>query len=321
MRYSPSITSPTPDPRRVFVVHGRNADARKAIFDFLPRINLDPIEWEEAIAMTASASPSTLTAIERAFSMAQAAVVILSGDDLARLGKRYLTPHDQAHERNITRQARPNVIFEAGMAFGQYPTRTVIVSFDRTRPISDIDGINILHLTDTAESRHKLAGRLKNAGCDVVTDGKTDWIAAGSFAAAYHDDPDHLPTDKHAGLRIINRHASREESAKFKPKVWVDLVNDNDLCVEVSSPGWKESPGGIKIAGSFSSMHLKLGRYWCPKEEGLGSLHVPASYVFRVWVQPTAAHTMEDLEERCKTGGRIGTLTLKVDGRAVQIEV
>ncbi len=156
------------DKRRVFVVHGRNMDARKAIFDFLPRINLDPIEWEEAVKMAGSTSASNLNAIERAFSHAQAAIIILTGDDLARLGKRYLSEHDDAYERDLTRQARPNVIFEAGMAFGLDPTRTVIVSFGKTRPISDIAGINILHLSDTPESRQKLAGRLKNAGCDVM---------------------------------------------------------------------------------------------------------------------------------------------------------
>jgi hypothetical protein len=58
-----------PDPRRVFVVHGRNPDARKAIFDFLSRINLDPIEWEEAIAMTASTSPSTSSGLSQALKL------------------------------------------------------------------------------------------------------------------------------------------------------------------------------------------------------------------------------------------------------------
>jgi predicted nucleotide-binding protein len=32
------------DPRKVFVIHGRNELARKALFDFLRSIGLDPIE-------------------------------------------------------------------------------------------------------------------------------------------------------------------------------------------------------------------------------------------------------------------------------------
>src|SRR5260370_19461326 len=252
------------DKRRVFVVHGRNMDARKAIFDFLPRINLDPIEWEEAVEMAGSTSALNLNAIERAFSHAQSAVIILPVDDLARLGKRYLSEHDDAYERNLTRQARPNGIFEAGMAFGLYTTRTVIVSFGKTRPISDIAGINILHLSDTPESRQKLAGRLKNAACDVSTDGKTDWLKAGDFASAFHGDPDQV--DKHAGLKIARRRASADETATYKPKLWVELRNDSDSCLEVKHLGSLETRAGVHIRNAFQSMQLKIGKHWCPKD-------------------------------------------------------
>jgi hypothetical protein len=259
--------------------------------------------------------------VERAFASAQAAVIILTGDDIARLGKRYLSPHDQLYEKNLTRQARPNVIFEAGIAFGSYPNRTVLVSFGRTRPISDIDGINILHLSDSPESRQKLASRMKNAGCDVVTDNKSDWLKAGDFTSAYHDDLDHFATDKHAGLKVAHLHASPQEGATYRPKVWVDLRNENDFCIDVRHLGWTESRAGVQIKNGFQSMQLKIGRHWCPKEEGVDSLHVPASSLIRVWIQPSERHDMDDLTERCKTAGRIGLLNLTVDGRAIEIDV
>ena len=46
-------------PRRgtsVFVVHGRDADARRELFAFLRALGLAPIEWNQAIKMTAHPS-------------------------------------------------------------------------------------------------------------------------------------------------------------------------------------------------------------------------------------------------------------------------
>src|ERR1044071_1255947 len=45
------------DPRKVFVVHGRNERARTAMADFLRSIDLRPIEWSEAVRLTGEASP------------------------------------------------------------------------------------------------------------------------------------------------------------------------------------------------------------------------------------------------------------------------
>src|ERR1700678_1196404 len=38
------------DPRKVMVVHGRDAEARRAMFDFLRALHLDPQEWSELVA-------------------------------------------------------------------------------------------------------------------------------------------------------------------------------------------------------------------------------------------------------------------------------
>ena len=112
------------NPCCVFVVHGRNEAANNALFSFLRSIGLDPIEWEEAIALTGHGTPYPGEALEVAFSHAQAAVVLLTGDDMARLGTKFLKPSDKEYERDLTPQCRPNVLFEAGMAFGKHPERT-----------------------------------------------------------------------------------------------------------------------------------------------------------------------------------------------------
>lgn len=48
---------PSSDSRVVFVVHGRNCEARDALFDFLRAIALHPLEWSEAIQATGKSTP------------------------------------------------------------------------------------------------------------------------------------------------------------------------------------------------------------------------------------------------------------------------
>jgi predicted nucleotide-binding protein len=181
------------DKRRVFVVHGRNLSAKDAMFTFLRAIGLDPIEWEEAVQMTGAASPYMGSVLDTAFSNAQAAVVLLTGDDVARLGQQFVETHDPADDKQLTPQARPNVLFEMGMAFGKYPARTVIVQFGHTRPFSDVAGRNTIHFRDNPQSRKKLSDRLTTAKCLVRTDGRTDWLTAGDFSSAF-EAPIHAPT-------------------------------------------------------------------------------------------------------------------------------
>jgi predicted nucleotide-binding protein len=171
------------DPRRVFVVHGRNKGANDALFSFLRAVDLDPIEWEEAITLTGQGTPYPGEALEAAFSRAGAAVVLLTGDDMARLGRRFLEPSDKEYEQVLTPQCRPNVLFEAGMAFGKHPDRTIVVSLSKTRPFSDILGRNAIDLASETW-RHDLAERLVKAGCAVKTEGRRKWLQEGDFSAA-----------------------------------------------------------------------------------------------------------------------------------------
>ncbi len=114
-------------PRRrgtsVFVVHGRDLDARDSVFAFLRSLALKPLEWNQALRLTKKGSPYVGEVLDAAFSEAAAVVVLLTPDDEARLKPEFLQPRDPVHERNLTGQARSNVLFEAGMAFGKSPIR------------------------------------------------------------------------------------------------------------------------------------------------------------------------------------------------------
>lgn len=221
---NPRISEAT-DKRRVFVVHGRNMGARDAMFALLRAIDLDPIEWEEAIQMTGSTSPHTGIVLDVAFSNAQAAVILVTGDDVACLGEQFVETHDPAHERQLTAQARPNVLFEMGMAFGKYPSRTLIVEFGHTRPFSDLTGRNTIHFRDTAANRKRIADRLKHAGCSVKTDNKVDWLTVGDFSSAFQL-PRQASVDSAATITNLKEQITRLEDNQQRLKNGIQTLSD-----------------------------------------------------------------------------------------------
>lgn len=164
----------------VFVVHGRNDKARREMFAFLRSIGLQPLEWNQIVKKTRQASPYVGTILDTAFREAAAVVVILTPDDEARLRPTYRKSHDSDFEKHLMGQARPNVLFEAGMAFGRNPESTVLVQLGELRPFSDVAGRHLVHLSNDPTSRQELATKLANAGCNVDTSG-TDWLTVGDL--------------------------------------------------------------------------------------------------------------------------------------------
>lgn len=167
--------------RSVFVVHGRNEDLRRSMFEFLRSINLAPMEWTTAVQLTGEGSPYIGQILDAAFSHATAVVVLMTPDEVAYLQPRY-SAGDADPEMEPAAQARPNVLFEAGMALGRDPRRTVLVEVGKVRPFSDVAGRHAIRLTNAVASRQALAQRLSDAGCEVDLTG-TDWHSAGDFTA------------------------------------------------------------------------------------------------------------------------------------------
>ena len=185
MNETQTHTQPSQDTssrKKVFVVHGRNELARKAMFEFLRAIGLEPIEWLEAIKMTGKGSPYIGEVLDVAFSYAHAILVLLTGDDLVRLGTRFT--EEGKKDEQLTQQARPNVVFEAGLAFGRHHDRTVLVQLGDLRDISDLAGRHIVKMDNSVKRRQELASRLNTIGCDVQIQDRTDWHNAGDFDAA-----------------------------------------------------------------------------------------------------------------------------------------
>lgn len=178
----PSAIEEPPRPSNetlVFVIHGRQLLGE--FHTFLRALGLKPLEWSKARSLTGKPNPYTWEIVDKALTEAGAIVALLTPDDDARLRPHLCTPHDSAIEKEYLPQPRQNVLFEAGVAYGRAPDRTVLVRVGSQRPMSDLAGHHILQLDDSPQSRQAVADALHAAGCPIDLSG-TDWFRAGSFS-------------------------------------------------------------------------------------------------------------------------------------------
>ncbi len=127
--------------------------------------------------------PGTSVAVPTHRIHPDAVLVLFTPDDEVRLKEAFRDSSDPDYEAELTEQARPNVLFEAGMAMGRNADQTVLVELGELRPFSDVAGRHVVRLDNSVGQRQDLAQRLRTAGCSVNLDG-TDWHAIGDFEAA-----------------------------------------------------------------------------------------------------------------------------------------
>ncbi len=164
--------APTIDPRAVMVIYGHDIDANNALFDWLRRIGLKPLEFSQLVQATGTATPYTGDAVRKAFDVAQAVIAFFTPDE--RVRERW-SLSERNHAWRL--QARPNVLIEAGMALVTHPDRTVLVLLGPQELPSDLAGRHYIRLDhNDARPLHDLATRLhKVAGCETDITG-TSWL-------------------------------------------------------------------------------------------------------------------------------------------------
>ncbi|MEU6592276.1 TIR domain-containing protein [Streptomyces sp. NPDC046881] len=169
-------SGPAPDRRRnVFVVHGRDEEVRLRMFDLLRLLDLRPLEWEDLVKATGQTAPFLGEVVAGAPALAQAALVLLTPDDIVQLHPDLHGRSEPPYETEPTGQPRPNVLIELGMVLMAYPERTLMVEVGELRTIADIAGRNVIRFDGTEAALRKIAERLKLAGC-AVDDTRSDWL-------------------------------------------------------------------------------------------------------------------------------------------------
>jgi predicted nucleotide-binding protein len=166
--------------KKVYVISDTDMIIQEEMYTFLRALGLQPIERAMAIYWTGEASPFIGTVIDTAFMYAQAIVILLIGENTARLRKKFWNPYDTTNEKEFHLQPGMDQIFEAGYAFGQAPERTILVQVGNVKLFSDIEGRHTSNFTGTPSERHVLKNQLKVAGCEV-DDTSSSWLTAGNF--------------------------------------------------------------------------------------------------------------------------------------------
>ncbi|WP_431796404.1 TIR domain-containing protein [Microbacterium enclense] len=255
------------NPQKVFVVHGRNDAARDAMFTFLQSLGLRPIEWDQAVALTGKGSPYTGEILDVAFEEGQAVVVLLTPDYVAYLRNEYASGESDP-DLDPLGQARPNVLFEAGMAIGRNPDRTILVELGELRPFTDVAGRHTVRISNAPEMRKRLADRLRTAGCEVDDSGAR-WLSAGDFT----------PPDPPGGGRPLGKRIPTAD--RFGPHV----------------DGRWYSPGGNKVdqfrvtnTGAVPILNLRVvvpeeltGKVQLFDDDQVARLPVGKTFTARIW--------------------------------------
>ena len=140
-------------PKEIFVIHGRDNEAKETVARFLENLSLAPVILHEQANLGR-------TIIEKFEQHAQVgfAVALLTPDDVGAL---------KGDEKNLKPRARQNVVFELGYFLGLLGRERVCALTKGNVEIpSDYDGVVYISLDDGGW-KMKLIKELKNVGFDV----------------------------------------------------------------------------------------------------------------------------------------------------------
>lgn len=177
-KQEPVMSASLPDPSKVFVIHGRNTKAADEMSNFLRSLGLAPIVFNELRAKMGG-TPTIADIVTRGMEEAKAVIALFTGDEYSSLHPDFRNSRDK--EPDIHRwQARPNVLFEAGMAFGRDRNRVVFALLGDVELFTDVAGIHFLRPSnDPSGDRDTLHRLLKEIGCPI--NDSSAWMRTGDF--------------------------------------------------------------------------------------------------------------------------------------------
>ena len=217
----------------VFLIHGRNLGCMNDLRELLEMSGLEVHTFEDVESKLKDGAPFIGKVVEEGVANSDAVVALFTPDELASLHPQFRQEHDK-QSNEVRYQARPNVIFEAGLAFGLKAGRSLLVTIGSdTDLFSDVRGRLIRRLDNRVGSKAELLDALSNIGAElnpvavekavhrpcpefdrVLTELKThrlrdpfgyvggdDWAFAGTVVVV--DDTDHFLLVEHMHHNVL----------------------------------------------------------------------------------------------------------------------
>lgn len=166
--------------RSVFVIHGRDSALTTSVYQVIRSLGLTVLEWNDAVKKASKNDPNPVVSdiVHKVMEDAGALVVLFSPDDEVKLKDHFCGKEEKHSEGKLRGQARPNVLFESGLALGLHPRKTLLVQVGDIKPFSDVGGKHIIRLRDSIQSRNEFANKLEGI-LGAVNKTGNDWQKVG----------------------------------------------------------------------------------------------------------------------------------------------
>jgi Predicted nucleotide-binding protein containing TIR-like domain len=124
----------------VFLVHGRDSEARDAITEFLETIGVKVVTWSYALSALDLNDRDIWRIVGKGFDLSHAVVVLSTPDEVSFLRPELWQPHDSPTAKGPRFQPRQNVLLELGYALLKGESRTIHITVGDVAPPTDRDG-------------------------------------------------------------------------------------------------------------------------------------------------------------------------------------
>ncbi len=144
-----------PNKKQVFIIHGRDMNTVRDLQNFIRSLGFSIMTFQDLA--NRSANNFVANVVIDGIKTASAVIALFTPDELAAYYEGRTLSREQSGRRW---QARPNVIFEAGVAYGVAKRKTILLTAGADVELfSDLSGVHFIRL-DSGSGREDLRKRL-----------------------------------------------------------------------------------------------------------------------------------------------------------------